>query len=71
VGRPLVAAFRDAMKQKLCEFKARRRELGWRGALKPYGWRVVVAIVLFYLVRDIALYIVLPYLVVNNLICAG
>lgn len=37
-----------------------RRELGWAGLLKKRGWRLVALFVLFYLVRDVLLYIVIP-----------
>jgi hypothetical protein len=59
------------MRQKIYEFKMRRRELGWRGAMKHYGWRVLAAVFVFYLVRDTILYILLPYLLLNNLLCTG
>ena len=36
-----------------------RRE-GWRELLRQRGWRFFAAIVAYYLVRDILLYIVLP-----------
>lgn len=33
---------------------------GWRGLLRKRGWRWVLAIIAFYLVRDLLLYVVLP-----------
>jgi len=35
---------------------------------KKYGWKLGVAVFLGYLMRDVALYIVLPYLIVRSLI---
>lgn len=48
----------------LADFK----ELGFKGFFKKRGWKVIMAFVLFYLVRDTILYILIPYLVVNNII---
>jgi hypothetical protein len=38
------------------------REAGLRGTLRRYGWKLFAAFFLFYLVRDLTLYVVLPYL---------
>ncbi|MGD2136220.1 MAG: hypothetical protein PVF27_08670 [Gemmatimonadales bacterium] len=37
-----------------------RRRLGWRGLMRKRGWRLVAMVVLFYLVRDLILYVVIP-----------
>lgn len=37
-----------------------RRSLGWKGLFKKRGWKLVAAIVLYYLIRDTMLYIVIP-----------
>ena len=36
--------------------------------VKNKGWKAALAIFLFYLVRDVSLYIILPWLVVKNII---
>lgn len=41
-----------------------RGVLGWRGLLRKRGWRLVAVVVLFYLVRDLVLYVLLPLAVV-------
>lgn len=38
-----------------------------REAVKKHGWKALVAITLFYLVRDVTLYLILPYLIVRQL----
>tara|TARA_S200000501_G_scaffold352329_1_gene371054 strand:- start:941 stop:1093 length:153 start_codon:yes stop_codon:yes gene_type:complete len=38
------------------------------GLYKKYGWKAVVGIFLYYLVRDVSLYIVLPYLIAKKII---
>ena len=34
--------------------------------IKKYGWKAAVGIFLYYLVRDVSLYIVLPYLIAKG-----
>ena len=42
------------------QLRQERRELGWKGLLRKRGWGLVVAVVAFYLVRDVVLYILIP-----------
>lgn len=44
------------------------RELGLSGFVKKNGWKVVIAIFLYYLIRDSLLYIVLPVLVARGVL---
>jgi hypothetical protein len=37
-----------------------RRALGWKGLLRKRGWGLVAAVVAFYLVRDLVLYVLIP-----------
>jgi len=32
-----------------------------------YGWKAVVAIFFYYLIRDVSLYIILPWMIARNL----
>jgi len=41
---------------------------GIKSFVKQKGWKVVLLIVLYYLVRDSILYIIIPYLIINNII---
>lgn len=43
------------------------RAQGFKGLLRAYGWKLVVALFAYYLVRDITLYIALPYLAAKGL----
>lgn len=45
------------------ELKDTFRELGLKGVIKKYGWRIFVVFFIYYLIRDIILYLLLPYLV--------
>jgi len=42
------------------QLRLERRELGWKGLLRKRGWGLVLAVVAFYLVRDVILYILIP-----------
>jgi hypothetical protein len=44
------------------EATATFRESGLRGTLRRYGWKLFAAFFVFYLVRDLTLYVLLPYL---------
>jgi hypothetical protein len=44
------------------------REAGLRGTLRRYGWKLVAAFFLFYLVRDLTLYVLLPYLAARGVL---
>jgi hypothetical protein len=43
------------------------KQEGFKGFLKKKGWKVVAAFFLFYLVRDVTLYIILPYFAITKL----
>ena len=40
----------------------------FRFLLKKYGWRLLVLVFFYYLIRDLLLYVVLPYLAVKHLL---
>jgi hypothetical protein len=45
------------------------REKGIKGFIREKGWKVVVLIFAYYLVRDTTLYIIIPFLVTQGFIC--
>ena len=65
------AAGRVAVRRRLPGFvreaTATFREQGLRGILRAYGWKLFAVFFVFYLVRDVTLYIVLPYLAARGL----
>jgi hypothetical protein len=63
-GRRRLGAFRGWRHEAIAVF----RKGGFRGILRAYGWKVFAAFVLFYLIRDVTLYIVLPYLAARGLL---
>ncbi len=47
--------------------RVERREYGWRGLVKRRGWKLVLFVVAFYLIRDIIVYILIPLAVIAGL----
>lgn len=45
-----------------------RRQLGWNGLLRKRGWKLVLAVVLFYLVRDLIVYVLIPLAIVAGVL---
>jgi hypothetical protein len=41
-----------------------RRRLGWKGLLKRHGWKPFALFIVFYLVRDLILYVLIPAAVI-------
>ncbi|MCK4754140.1 MAG: hypothetical protein V3U02_04290 [Calditrichia bacterium] len=39
---------------------------GVKAFIKKKGWKFLIAFILFYFVRDVTLYIIIPYLIVNK-----
>ncbi|HIF29419.1 MAG: hypothetical protein ABGW72_02230 [bacterium] len=60
------------MFKALTELRSNTRKFGLIVAMKmifkQYGWKVGVALFMYYLIRDVILYIIIPYLVVKGLI---
>ena len=58
------------MFKALNELRNNARESGIREAIrilfKKYGWKVGLAIFMYYLIRDVTLYIILPYLIMKG-----
>ena len=58
------------MLKVLHELRKNAKESGVKEALKimfkKYGWKVGLAIFMYYLIRDVTLYIILPYLIMRG-----
>jgi len=50
------------------EWRRLIKEEGFKGFIKKKGWKIVFIFFLYYLVRDSIIYIIIPYLVYNNLV---
>lgn len=44
-----------------------RRALGWTGLVKKRGWTFVALFILAYLVRDLVLYVLVPFAIAAGL----
>lgn len=53
-----IARLRHYKTAIVAEFRAN----GWRGVLRAYGWKLIVVVFVFYLIRDTILYIIIPLL---------
>ena len=58
------------MLKVLHELRKNAKESGVKEAIKimfkKYGWKVGIAIFMYYLIRDVTLYIILPYLIMRG-----
>ena len=58
----------NSLFKKLKEYRQVIKKIGFKGFIKIYGWKVVVVVFLYYLVRDSILYILIPYLFAKGLL---
>ena len=58
---------RISLRQRIRELRADLKAKGLKTFIKTAGWRVLLAIFLYYLIRDTFLYIFLPYLIARGL----
>ncbi len=42
------------------------REKGFKALIKHYGWKFFLVVFCYYLIRDILLYLVLPYFIASS-----
>lgn len=56
--RKWTGALRRLKQAIVAEFKTN----GWRGVIRAYGWKLLLAVCVFYLIRDTILCIILPLL---------
>ena len=53
--------------QQMKEMALSIKNKGIRISFKRYGWRLVSLVVAYYLVRDLTIYILIPYWLTSNL----
>ena len=54
-------------KEKGKDYREVFKEQGFKGLVKKYGWKLVLAVFMYYLIRDSILYILIPYLIAKGL----
>ena len=60
----------DKEPSRFAIMRAEFKEGGLRGLFRRYGWKLFAAFFLFYLIRDLTLYVLIPYLIFRGA-CAG
>lgn len=53
------------------EWTSLLREKGLKAFVREKGWKIVVAVFMFYLVRDSIMYILIPVLITQGFICGN
>lgn len=53
--------------KKILQLKSELKEKGLAVFIKTLGWKVLLGIFFFYLIRDVFLYLLIPYLVARGL----
>lgn len=60
--------FRDAITPRwIRKYIDIYKEQGFKAMLKAAGWKVVLGIFMYYLIRDSILYILIPYLIARGI----
>ena len=66
-------AFRHDLRRPLEGTEGLPRRTRWKRRfqflLRKYGWKVLVALFFYYLIRDLLLYVVLPIFAADKLFC--
>jgi hypothetical protein len=69
LDKPTKPKFLDRFTPRiLLEVKQTFREGGFKAVTKRYGWKIFAAFFAYYLVRDVILYILLPWFIANKLV---
>lgn len=55
----------------LKEVKSNFKAHGFKGLIRIYGWKIVAAFFVYYLIRDSILYIILPWLIARHFISSS
>jgi hypothetical protein len=63
-ARSVFATLRVAIQECKSTFK----EGGFKAVVRRYGWKIFAVFFIYYLVRDLSLYVLLPYLIAKHFI---
>ncbi|NUO79008.1 hypothetical protein HUU05_02950 [candidate division KSB1 bacterium] len=62
--------FKEIFKPSIIqEWTSLLKEKGLRAFIKEKGWKIVIAVFVFYLVRDSILYLIIPLMIAQGFIC--
>jgi hypothetical protein len=56
-------SFFAAGRQLIQECKTTFKEGGFRAVIRRYGWKIFAVFFVYYLVRDLTLYVFIPYMI--------
>lgn len=56
------------LKSIIYEARDTFRQSGFKGVVKRYGWKVFAVFFVYYLVRDVTLYILIPWLIAKHFV---
>lgn len=59
------------MRKVLKEARTVFKEKGFKGVAKRYGWKFFAAFFCYYLLRDLTIYVFIPYLIAKGLLTGG
>ena len=54
--------------KKIRELRQVLRDQGMKGLVRRLGWKALLAIIVFYLIRDTILYLIIPYLIAKGVL---
>jgi len=46
----------------------RRLSIRFRYMFQNYGWKLFILVIAYYLIRDLVIYIIIPYFIVNQVV---
>ncbi len=53
---------------ELKEYRATLKSSGFRGVFRKYGWKIFATFFAYYLIRDLLLYVLFPYLLAKGIV---
>lgn len=55
------------LRGQFAEGRALWREAGFKGVVRKYGWKFFALFFVYYLIRDLTIYILVPYLIAQKI----
>ncbi len=60
------SGFFATIKSALHECRATFKAGGFRAVVRRYGWKIFAVFFIYYLIRDLLIYVLIPYLVARH-----
>lgn len=68
LGMTKVRGFFASGRQAIQDCRATFKEGGVKAVVRRYGWKIFAIFFVYYLIRDVTLYILIPYLIAEHFI---